>query len=111
MPIAAAHVESFRECIDAVAKEKKYIAMLEAPPLAAVTAFVLGNVQNDVAQFVALDGERVVGWADVMPLWAHAVSHCGRLGMGVLAPYRGRGIGARLLEACVTKARAKGIPA
>jgi len=109
VPISAAHAESFRECLDAVARERRYIAMTEAPPLESVTAFVLGNVQSDAPQFVALDGDRVVGWADVVPSFAQAVSHCGRLGMGVLPGYRGRGIGARLLEASVAKARAKGI--
>jgi putative acetyltransferase len=109
VPISAAHAESFRECVGAVAREKRYLAMVEAPSLESVTAFVLGNVQNDVAQFVALDGERVVGWADVIPLWAPAVAHCGRLGMGVLAECRGQGIGTRLLEACIAKAGAKGI--
>jgi RimJ/RimL family protein N-acetyltransferase len=109
VPILAAHAESFRECIDAVARERRYIAMTEAPPLESVTAYVLGNVQSDVAQFVALDGERVVGWADVAPSIAQAVSHCGKLGMGVLAGYRGQGIGATLLDACIEKARAKGI--
>lgn len=109
VPISAAHAESFRECIDTVAREKRYIAMIEAPPSGSVTAFVLGNIQSDAPQFVALDGERVVGWADVIPSFAQAVAHCGRLGMGVLPGYRGRGIGARLLDACIGKARAKGI--
>jgi ribosomal protein S18 acetylase RimI-like enzyme len=108
-PIRAAYAESFRDCIDAVAREQRYIAMTEAPPLGSVTAFVLGNVQSDTPQFVALEGERVVGWADVIPSFAQAASHCGRLGMGVLAGYRGRGIGTRLLEACIGKARANGI--
>ena len=60
-------------------------------------------------QFVALDGTSVVGWADVFPAWAAAVAHCGQLGMGVLPAWRGRGIGRRLLQACIDKAWAKGL--
>jgi ribosomal protein S18 acetylase RimI-like enzyme len=60
-------------------------------------------------QFVALDGERVVGWADIFPDWAHALAHRGHLGMGVLAAYRGRGLGTRLLSACLAKAASQGL--
>jgi putative acetyltransferase len=58
---------------------------------------------------MAVQGRQVVGWADIFPFWAHAVSHCGSLGMGVLPEYRGQGVGRRLLQACIAKAHAKGI--
>ncbi len=51
----------------------------------------------------------MVRWADVLPAWAHAVAHVGSLGMGVLPAYRGRGIGRRLLGACIAKAWAQGV--
>lgn len=108
-PIAESHAEGFRACLDAVAREKKYLAQIEAPPLDQVRAFVHQSVANDSAQFVALDGETVVGWCDIFAHWAHAVRHCGTLGIGVQAPYRGRGIGRQLLAACIDKAKAKGI--
>jgi len=108
-PIALVHAESFRACLDAVAREKRYLAQVEALPLPRIVEFVRESVANDAVQYVALDGERVVGWADIFPAWAHAVSHCGTLGMGVLAERRGQGIGKRLLLACVAKARRKGI--
>ena len=47
----------------------------------------------------------LVTWA----AWADAVRHCGTLGMGLRADHRGRGLGERLLRACLDKARAKGI--
>jgi putative acetyltransferase len=109
VPIADSHIESFRACLDSVAREKKYVAQIEAMPLEQVCAFVKGSIENDVAQFVAADGALVVGWCDIFPSWAHAVQHCGTLGMGVLSPYRGRGIGTQLLTACLAKARSKGI--
>lgn len=103
------YAASYRECLDSVAREQRYLAQVEALPLEKIQGFVKDSVASDAVQFFALDGERVVGWADIFPSWAHAVSHCGSLGMGVLAPYRGRGIGTKLLQACVEKAWVKGI--
>jgi ribosomal protein S18 acetylase RimI-like enzyme len=109
MPIAESHALSFRECLDVVAREQQFLALHEAPPPALVLAFVKENIASDNAQFVALDGDRVVGWADIVRGWAHAIAHTGTLGMGVLPDYRGQGIGESLLRACLDKARAKGI--
>jgi ribosomal protein S18 acetylase RimI-like enzyme len=109
VPVAEHHAESFRACLDVVARERRYLAQVEAPPLERIEAFVRESIANDAAQFMAVDGDRVVGWADVLPRWAHAVAHVGSLGMGVLPAYRGRGIGRRLLEASIAKAWAQGI--
>jgi putative acetyltransferase len=109
VPIAEDMAESFRACLDTVAREKKYLAQVEALPLERVRAFIQESVATDAVQFVALEAGRVVGWADIFPAWAHAIAHCGFLGMGVLPGYRGRGIGKRLLQACIAKAWSKGI--
>ncbi len=109
VPIAESHAASFRQCLDIVAREKKYLAQIEAPPLERIEGFVRDSVANDSAQFVAVIGGRVVGWADIFPPWPHAISHCGGLGMGVLPEFRGQGIGNRLLESCISKAWSKGI--
>ena len=109
VPVAERHAEGFRACLDAVARERRYLAQVEAPPLERIEAFVHESVAKDAAQFMAVDGDRVVGWADVFPAWAHAVAHVGSLGMGVLPAYRGRGVGRRLVEACIAKAWAQGI--
>ena len=109
VPIANEHAAAFRECLDTVAREKQYLAQIEAPPLERVQQFVRDSVANDSVQFVAMDNGIVVGWADIFPAWPHAISHCGGLGMGVLLQYRGRGIGGQLLDSCIRKAWAKGI--
>ena len=109
MPIAEAHALSFRECLDVVARERQFLALYEAPPPAQVLRFVTENLANDNPQFVALEGDRVVGWADVVRGWAPAIAHVGTLGMGVLPGYRGRGIGESLLRACLAQARTRGI--
>jgi RimJ/RimL family protein N-acetyltransferase len=109
LAIAQSHAASFRACLDAVAREQRYLAQIEAPALEKIEGFVRQSVADDAVQFVAVDGGRVVGWADVFPAWAHAVAHCGALGMGVLPSHRGQGIGKRLLQACIVKAWRKGL--
>ena len=112
LPIVAAQEKfaaSYRACLDVVAREKRYLAQIEALPLERIQGFVRDSVAMDAIQFFALDEEKVVGWADILPLWAHAVCHCGSLGMGVHPNYRGQGLGSRLLSACIQKAWAKGL--
>jgi len=107
--ISDQHAIGFHACLDAVARERRYLAQLEAPLLERTQAFVRDSVAKDAAQFVALDGEVVVGWCDVFSGWPAAIQHRGGLGMGVLAAYRGCGIGRRLMTATLDHARAKGL--
>jgi ribosomal protein S18 acetylase RimI-like enzyme len=107
--ITEAHAEGFRACLDAVAREQKYLAQTKALPLARIQEFVRDSVQANAAQYLAMDGSSVVGWCDVFPGWADAIQHCGTLGMGVLAAYRGQGIGTRLMAATLAHARRNGI--
>lgn len=109
VPVQEDLAASYRECLDVVARERKYLAQIEALPFEKIAGFVRDSVASDASQFFALDGNRVVGWADIFPAWAHAVSHCGTLGMGVHPDYRSKGLGTRLLHACIGKAWAKGI--
>ena len=67
VPIAEHHIPSFRSAVDVIARERKYLAFLEAPPLEDVTGFVLGNMERGYPQFVVLSGDAVVGWCDVIP--------------------------------------------
>ncbi len=107
--IAAEDVPSFHRCLDAVARERRFLAMLEAPPLEEVREFVASGRQRGVVQFVAtVDGE-VVGWCDISPVPFEGLRHCGALGMGVLPRHRRRGIGRRLLEAALREAGRCGI--
>jgi RimJ/RimL family protein N-acetyltransferase len=110
VPIALEHAAGFRACLDAVAREKCYLAQTHAPPIEKVEGFVRESVAGDAVQFVALDAAgTVVGWADIFGHWADALKHCGSLGMGVRADHRGRGLGERLLRACLDKAPHKGL--
>ena len=54
--ITEEHAPSFHACLDAVAREKRYLAQVEALPLERVAAFVKDSVKNNAAQYVALVG-------------------------------------------------------
>ena len=109
VPIDKRHVAGFREVLDAVARERRWLSMTEAPPLADVRRFVVGNLRSGAPQFVALDDGRVVGWCDVVPRPRETMRHTGVLGMGVAASHRGQGLGARLLATTLEAAEAAGI--
>ncbi len=104
------HIPSFRECLDSVARERTSLAFTEAPPLDAVGTFVRESREHGAVQYVALDGEGLVaGWCDIVPLNIEGCRHVGRLGIGVRARDRGRGIGRRLMEAAVKEAPRRGM--
>lgn len=107
--ISEAHIESFHRALDTVARERRYLAFLEAPPLEAVRSFVLDMIAQGHPQFVALSGAEVVGWCDVRrhprPIYAHA----GILGMGLLQSFRGQGIGTRLIRTTLVAAQTAGL--
>jgi ribosomal protein S18 acetylase RimI-like enzyme len=107
--ISEAHIESFHRTLDTVARERRYLAFLEAPPLDAMRSFVLDMIAQRQPQFVARSGGEVVGWCDVRrhprPIYAHA----GILGMGLLQPFRGQGVGTQLIRTTLVAAQAAGL--
>lgn len=109
LPVALEHAEGFHACLDAVAREKRFLAQTEALPLERIRGFVQQSVADDAVQFMAVAGGRVVGWADIFGAWPAATQHCGSLGMGLLPPWRGSGVGRQLLQACLDKALTKGL--
>jgi len=109
VPIQRRHIAGFRDLLDSVARERRWLAYLEAPPLPRIRRFVLNGLRNGMAQYVAVDDGRVVGWCDVNPKSHETLRHSGVLGMGVAASHRGRGLGAALLRATLDAATASGI--
>jgi RimJ/RimL family protein N-acetyltransferase len=103
------HIVGFHDAVELVAKEGKYLARIEAPPIADAIAFVNENIAKGSAHYVAIDGNRVVGWCDIVPMTKDVFSHCGVLGMGIIDGYRGKGIGKRILRAALDKAKSNGL--
>jgi putative acetyltransferase len=107
-PLRRDHFPQLREVLDAVARERLYLAFLQAPPHEAAFAYYEAILERDSPHFVALDAGRVVGWCDVVPTHGESRAHVGTLGVGLLPPYRGQGIGARLMNAAIAKAWEQG---
>lgn len=109
VPIAGKHAAGLRAAVDAVARERRYLAMVRAFPRKQTGAFVRTCVRARSPAFVALVGTCVVGWCDVQPVPRHTMAHSGVLGMGIIDGFRGQGIGTALLRATLERARERGL--
>jgi ribosomal protein S18 acetylase RimI-like enzyme len=110
VPIAEGHIDGVHRALDSVARERRYLAFLEAPPIESTRAFVLDNIKRGHPQFVALSpNSEVVGWCDVMAMSRPTQAHRGVLGIGLLPQFRGQGIGTKLTKKALVAARAFGL--
>jgi RimJ/RimL family protein N-acetyltransferase len=110
VPTAERYAEGFHRVLSVVARERRYIGFVEAPPIEGTRAFVKSIVGGGGIQFLAVTaGDEVVGWCDITPTPLEGFRHSGRLGMGLLPEYRGQGLGSRLVVAAMAAARASGI--
>ena len=101
--------DSFRQALDVVAREHRYLIFLEAPPLESTRRFIAQVLAKGWSQFYAVRNGQVVGWCDVVRDERPGMTHIGRLGIGLLPEYRGQKIGARLLAATIADAFQKGL--
>jgi RimJ/RimL family protein N-acetyltransferase len=102
-------VEAVAKLVDAVARERRYLATTVGFPVEGTRAFLSSLRASGGVHIVAVDSDRVVGWCDVVPQPFEGMRHVGRLGMGLDKDFRRRGFGRILLEAAVQKAFASGI--
>lgn len=104
------YIPGFREAVGSVAREKKYLAFLDSPPLEQTQNFVQFLRQHHMPHFVAVSGhDEVVGWCDISPLDRPVFNHVGELGIGVIDTFRRQGIGLKLIEAALEAARGRGL--
>jgi ribosomal protein S18 acetylase RimI-like enzyme len=103
------YIEEFAELLGNVVSERRWLAMTQPPLAVDVEVFVLGSQAAGGVHVVAIEAGAVVGWADVRRLDDEGYRHVGRLGMGVAAPHRGRGVGRALLDEVVLRAARRGV--
>lgn len=108
-PISEEYIAGYNAAVDSVAKERKYLGFLEGPPIKSSQEFVLNNLKYGWPHFVAICNKEVVGWCDISSLDRPIFEHAGVLGIGIIASYRGKGIGKALLRAAIEKAKLKGL--
>ena len=108
-PMTEDRVEAFWSAVASVARERRYLASVKAFPLESTRDFVNGILDGNGVSFIGLHDGELIGWCDVVRPPHEGFQHSGRLGMGVLANYRGRGLGRRLLESTIAAARDMGI--
>ncbi len=109
VPIAPVYIDSFHRALDLVARERRYLALLEAPPIEEFREFVQNIIRRRYPQFVALSVGEVVGWCDVLPKTWPIYAHTGVLGVALLPALRGQGVGTRLITRALEAARAFGL--
>jgi RimJ/RimL family protein N-acetyltransferase len=106
--LAEEHFEPLHRVRDAVAREKRYLAMTQAPPRDEAFAFFGNNIAKGAPHFVALWDDDVVGWCDVLPVFGEARRHIGVLGIGLVPRARHKGLGTSLMTAAIAAAWQQG---
>jgi RimJ/RimL family protein N-acetyltransferase len=99
--------DGLQRCLDAVARERRHLAMVEGPTLEQVREFLRAMDARGVIQVVALARSRVVGWCDLTPRSLEGFRHSATLGMGLLDGCRGRGLGSALLASVLREPEAQ----
>ena len=106
-PITIADTDGFWTALCSVIDEKVYLATDVHPPVERTRAFVEKSVHSGWVQFVAEADGQIVGWCDIFAR-DEAQPDLGVTGMGLIAPYRGKGLGEKLLRTALTAAQNKG---
>ncbi len=94
-PLTTEFFDSFYTCFSSVVLEKKYLSMSTPFPYEATIEFLRLSRDRGIPFLLLLDGENVVGWADLQPDDKNKI--VGNLGVGIAADYREQGAGTALL--------------
>jgi RimJ/RimL family protein N-acetyltransferase len=103
-PIRLEDAAGHNACVDVVARERRYLGLIQAPPLDDSVKFISAIVKNGWPLYIAEAEGRIVGWCDIMPMQRPGFTHCGILGTGLLQEWRGQGLGRILVQEALTAA-------
>ena len=95
--------------IRSVAAEQWFLATVDGFSLSETRAYLQVAIEASFPHLVAVGDTGVVGSCDIRPHPGKGFTHVGRLGMFVLARYRGGGVGRRLLTAALQSAKTSGL--
>lgn len=108
-PLHERHFEQLHALFDSVCRERRFLAFTQAGPREQTFAYYQGIVTAGGIHFVALSGEQLVGWCDVLTLMGQMRAHSSVLGMAVAKDFRGQGIGRQLITKALAKADERGL--
>lgn len=97
-PTTVEDASQVSECIDFVARERRFLASTQGFSLEQTRDFIESLLTSGGLHLVVLDEAKVVGWCDISPQAFEGLGHVGRLGMGLLPAYRNQGWGRKLLN-------------
>ena len=106
-PITEADILAYHSVLGLVARERKYLRFLDAPPLESTRNFILSNIEKGNPHFVADVDGAIVGWCDITRDTDVSSQHVGTFGMGLHPDFRGKGIGGLLAKTVLTDAQDK----
>jgi len=104
VPAAESYLAGYRRAVDIVARERKYLAFLEAWPIEQTRAFLRDNLSRGNPHFLVVRGDDVGGWCDIIRNLRPIHPHCGTLGIGLVPELRRQGIGRRLMQHTIAAA-------
>ena len=97
LPASEAYSHGLHAIWDIVAREKRFLALLEAPSREDVRDFVHHNLGCGNPHLLAIADRQPVGWCDIVRFTRPTMHHRGTLSIGLLPSWRGMGIGRQLL--------------
>jgi len=61
-------ISGFYDALCTVASEEIYLLTTNPPPYERMENFVRNNIEKNNSQYVAVLNDKIVGWADIIPL-------------------------------------------
>lgn len=108
-PVRQTDLDSFCAANNSICRERRYLATVEGFSPEQFRARLGPVVDKGLPSVVAVDGDHVVGFCNILPCAKTGFTHVGELAMGVVREYRSRGLGRRLLTMCLALARDAGL--
>jgi ribosomal protein S18 acetylase RimI-like enzyme len=109
IPLTPEHIESLRRGVDIVARERKYLGIVEAAPPDKFREYILNQLSNGDPFMAAIANGEVVGWCDVERYETRSEAHRAVLNIAIRPEYRDRGLGRKLLSIVLDQARDAGL--
>jgi len=101
--------QGFHACVTSVARERRYLGFIDAPDPTNFAKHTERLIRENLPFVIATHGDDIVGWCDIVPYVRPGFTHTAVLAMGLIASFRGRGAGPRMLTMALDKARAIGL--